>query len=141
MPQKRWLAILLLLGGLTAGCDGLSFIINPTTVRISLVNTTGFAVEGSIRISDVQEIPRALLEEIGDEIEFNVPDGQVVTLVEKCDDLQAMVVEQANMVGTIGPDADTDVLRDGDDFGCGDRIILTFTQSILIDFDITVRVE
>jgi hypothetical protein len=46
------------------------------------------------------------------------------------------------VVGEIGPETDTGVLRDGDDFGCGDRITFTFDHSaVIVDFDVTVDVS
>ncbi|MCH7884473.1 MAG: hypothetical protein IIC01_04415, partial [Planctomycetes bacterium] len=46
------------------------------------------------------------------------------------------------ILGDIGPEANSDVLRDGDDFSCGDTIVFTFDHSgILVDFDVIVSVD
>ena len=42
----------------------------------------------------------------------------------------------------MGPEANTDVLRDGDEFRCGSTIVFTFSHSAAVfDFGITTRVE
>ena len=73
-----------------------------------------------------------------------VGDDDTRSFTQSCDDLQAIMIEDADLqiIGGIGPEANTDVLRDGDDFGCGDTIVFTFDHSDLIfDFEIEVDVE
>ena len=76
---------------------------------------------------------------------FNVTDFSIdaFTFTRDCDDLQAIMIEDADLQvlgGLITPDADTDVLRDGSDFGCGDTLTFTFSHpdialSLNIAFD------
>ena len=134
------LAILLPL----AGCDAITLIMSPTTVTVALVNESDYDVEVDILISDTQELTESLLEAFGDELHYTVPAGQTMTLSENCDDLQAIMIEDADLqvLGGLGPDADTDILRDGDDFGCGSTITFTFSHSqAIFDFDITTAVQ
>ena len=126
------------------GCDALVGIITPTTVTVSLVNTSDYDVDAKILISDEQDLPEFLLTELGDELDFTIPAGETVTFVRSCDELQAIVVDDADLLVLIGlgPEAGSDVLRDGDDFRCGDVIIFTFSHSqAVLDFHITTQVQ
>jgi len=70
--------------------------------------------------------------------------GGVYPLSRNCDDLQAVVIEDADLriIGGIGPETDSDVLRDGDEFGCGDTVTFTFTSSDLgTNFEVTPTVN
>jgi len=124
---------------LAAGCDLLGF----NTVLVSLVNTSTFDVEATLYIDDEQDIPEFLLTEIGEEIEFTIPAGQTVTFARDCDELQAIVIDDADLlvIGGAGPETSTNVLRDGDEFRCGSQIIFTFSHSAAVfDFDVSVSV-
>jgi hypothetical protein len=115
----------------------------PETTSVRLVNQGDFDVVVELYIDDVQEIPREALTEFGTRMEFTIPPGEAVTLNRDCDELQAIVIDDADLqvAGQVGPETDTDVLRDGDDFGCGDTILFTFDHSpALLDFDVTVTV-
>jgi len=130
------------LGGL-AGCNLVFDLLLPQTVRVELVNTGDFPIDYEIRISDQQDIPEFLLTDAGDEIEGTIEAGATQSIVRDCDDLQALILVDADLRVAIGvsPDADTGVLRDGDEFGCGDQITLTFTHSdVLLDFDVSVSI-
>jgi len=128
-----------------AGCDQLFNIIRLTRTTVILRNDGAFPVDVELFTSSEQDIPEALLTADSDDADqFNVPAGQQTVFSMDCDDLQAIIISDADLevVGQVGPEADTGVLRDGDDFGCGDTIIFTFDHSdILIDFDITVEVQ
>jgi hypothetical protein len=127
-----------------AGCDAVSNLIAPSTVTVSLVNDSAFDVEAEVWIADQQEIPEFLLDQIGERLDFTVPAGETTTFSRSCDELQAIVIKKADLriIGDVGPEADTEVLRDGTDFGCGDRIIFSFTHSALVvDFHITTDVQ
>lgn len=126
------------------GCDTLVGIITPTTVTVSLVNTSDYDVDAKIFISDEQDVPEFLLTELGDELNFTIPAGETVTFARSCDELQAIVIDDADLLVLVGlgPDAGSDVLRDGDDFRCGSVIIFTFSHSeAIIDFGITTLVQ
>ena len=135
------------LAGLTlalTGCDVVIGIITPTTVTVSLVNTSDYDVEAKIFISDEQDLPEFLLTELGNELNFVIPAGETATFTRSCDKLQAIVVDDADLLVLVGlgPEAGSDVLRDGDDFRCGDVIIFTFSHSqAVLDFHITILVQ
>ena len=110
-----------MMAGVWGGCDGLDQVV------VILENNGEFPVEVDIYIADFQEIPEFLLTTTGEKIEMTVPAGGVSTFLRSCDELQAIIIESADLrvIGDVGPNSETDVLRDGDDFGCG--AILTFT--------------
>jgi len=127
-----------------SGCEALLQLLQPATVTVRLVNNSDFAVHAVLFLDDQQEIPRELLTETGTELEFTIAAGETATFARNCDDLQAIVIDNADLmiVGEIGPEASTDVIRDGDDFGCGDTIVFTFDHSVVIlDFDVSVTVR
>ena len=127
-----------------SGCDAVGDLIGPSTVRVRLVNNGQFDVEGTLFYGDQQDLPKIVLTEFGEELDFIVPSGGSNTFLRACDDLQAIVIEDADLliIGDLGPETSSGVLRDGDDFSCGDTIVFTFDHSaILVDFDVTVSVE
>lgn len=139
----RLLAVLVLV---VSGCGVVGDLLRGTRVTVDLVNETDFEVQATLFFDDEQNIPEFLLvqSDIGTEVSLTVPPGQTISFSESCDDLQALIVENANLAlfGSLGPDANTDVLRDGDDFGCGDTVVLRFTDSNgIADFDIVVERE
>ncbi|MBN1345685.1 MAG: hypothetical protein JXQ73_23535 [Phycisphaerae bacterium] len=126
-----------------AGCGVIGDLLQPTTVTVRLVNNGDFDVDVVLYISGNQDVAKALLTSLGDKIEYTVGKGETVTFSRDCDDLQAIIVDKADLkvLGGIGPEAESDVLRDGDDFGCGDTITFTFDHSLVVlDFDVTVTV-
>lgn len=146
LKRNRMLA--LLLGGvglpLLTGCPFLIDLLRPRTTTVRLVNEGAFPVEVELYYDDDQEIPEALLRETGTRREFTLDPGQVASFSDDCDDLQAVMIDDADLriVGGIGPETDTGVLRDGDEFGCGDVITFTFDHSeIIVDFDVTFSVD
>jgi hypothetical protein len=130
---------------LTAACDSaLSLFLNSQATTVRLVNDGDFPVQVRIALSDEDDIPEDVLEEFEDELEFTLSAGGRTTLRRDCDDLRAIMVTHAELriVGDVGPTADSRVLRDGDDFSCGDVITFTFTHSdLLVDFDVSTSVE
>ena len=140
--KKLWgLPSMALLLPVTVGCDAVSDLLSPSRVTVSLVNNGEFEVQARFFISEDQNTLEALLTELGDELNFTVPAGETTTFTRDCDDLQAIILDDAELrvLGGVGPEADTDVLRDGDDFGCGDTIVFTFDHSdLLLDFDVAV---
>ncbi len=144
--QRRFVigvAVLLL----CAGCGAVGLLVDlvqPGTVVVRLVNDGDYAVQVKLFIDDHQDIPEELLTDTGTELNFTVPAGETTAFSRKCDDLQAIVIDDAQLmvVGKSGPDAKSDVLRDGTDFGCGDIIVFTFEHSdLILDFHISVNVE
>ena len=125
----------------TAGCDSLLGLISLNTVTVMLVNTTGFSVDATIQISDREDIGLILPNE-WDELEETIPPGATRSFTRNCEDLQAIFIEDADLrlIGGLGPEADTRVYLDGEDFSCGDVIVFTFTYEDL-DFDVDVNYQ
>jgi hypothetical protein len=127
-----------------SGCDLPANLFQPNQVKVVMTNNADFRVNVEIFIHDQQEIPKAILIEIGQHSEFSLAPGETTSFSRDCEDLQAIVIDNAELmiVGQIGPEAETDVLRDGDDFGCGDTIDFTFDHSpVIVDFDIFTAVR
>ena len=141
----RRLACFVLVGAvlpLVGACD-LMQLVQGDAVIVTLTNNGAYPVDVKLRISDNQYDLQVVLEEFGDEIDYTVPPGQSVTFFKPCKDLQAILIEKAELsiVGSVGPSISTDILRDGGEFGCGDAIIYTFSHSpILTDFDVTTHI-
>ena len=126
------------------GCEALVGLLRPSETTVVLVNNSDFDVEVVLFYDDDQNILEALLTDVGQEMQITLAAGEQSTFSRDCDDLQAIIIEDADLllIGQLGPEANTDVLRDGDDFGCGDTITFTFDHSdVLLDFDISVAIE
>lgn len=126
------------------GCDALLDIILSTTTTVELVNNSDFDVEVLLYFDDTQEVPGILLVETGTRLEFTIPPGETRRFSRPCDDLQAIVIDDADLrvLGGVGPEANTEVLRDGTDFSCGSRIRFTFDHTAaILDFAITTSVS
>jgi hypothetical protein len=132
-------AVMVLIG---AGCDAINFVFGPVLVTVELVNNSDFPVEVRLFYDDEDDIPDFLLTETN-ERNFNLDPGETEQFTRSCDDLRAIMIDKAELqVIGVSPDADTGVLRDGDDFECGDTIVFTFDHGpLLIDFDIDVDVR
>ena len=141
--MKRFVATTILslaAATVVVGCDALLGILGPTSVTVLLVNTGDFDVSVELYISDEQDVPSFLITERGDRLDFLVPAGDTVSFAQSCDDMQVIVIEDADLLvlGGAGPEANSDVLRDHDDFSCGDVITFTFAHSdAILDFDVT----
>lgn len=125
------------------GCGFILDLLNPRTTTVTLVNNGEFDVEVVLYFDDEQNVPQDVLTEFGTRMEFTIAPGETMSFSRDCEELQAVVIDDADLmvVGQVGPEADTDVLRDGDDFSCGDTIVFTFDHSpVLIDFDISTAV-
>ncbi len=133
---------------LTTGCDALTALLvaPPTTVTVAFVNTSAdFGVEVDFYYSDQDDIPRDLLIAVEDgERIFSIPAGETVSFPLLCTAAQAMIVDDSDLLilGGLGPEDDTDVLYDGDDFSCGDTITFTFSHTAAItDFAVNATAE
>ena len=127
-----------------AGCETLVLFFPPTTVTVLLVNDGSFPVSVDLFYSDVQEIPEFLLTEVGTEVNLTVGAGLSRTIIRDCDQFQAMIIDNADLkvLGSIGPEASTGILRDGDEFGCGDVITIRFSHSeAIVDFDVSTSIR
>lgn len=147
--RSRWTAnklclrivpILAATAGLS-GCSALLSLFQSNSITVLLENTTTSGVDVKLYFDDQQDIPEFLLTEIGTKREFTILPGGSRIFVENCDDLQAIVIDDADLLlfGGAGPEANSDVLRDGDDFRCGDQIVFTFFGGLL-DFDVSSSV-
>jgi hypothetical protein len=143
MTMKQ-LPVAALVLALVAGCDQLVGQLGPSSTVVRLVNDGTFTVDVTLYISDDQETVEALLVETGTKLEYTVPAGDTATFSRDCEDLQAIVIENAELVviGELGPEANSEVLRDGSDFDCGDTIVFEFTHSdVLVDFDVSSSIQ
>jgi len=127
-----------------AGCDGLLDPLGPDIVTVKVVNDGDFAIVVEIYYASEQLIPEALLTSAGTQVVLTVQPGQTETFTRACDDLQAIIVNDADLqvLGGAGPETRGSVLRDGTNFNCRDTITFTFDHSfLLIDFAMTETVQ
>lgn len=144
--MNRLLAVVILacMSAGLAGCDSLVGFLRTRETSVVLVNSSDFDVEVVLFYGDDQNILELLLTEIGEEMTLTLGAGEQITFSRDCDDLQAIIIDDADLllIGQLGPEVKTDVLRDGDEFGCGDTITFTFEHSdAIFDFSITVDFE
>lgn len=126
----------------TASCDQLSGFFQANTVRVILVNNGAFDVKVTLYTGDNQNMPESLLTTVGTKRDFTIGPGQSAEFSDDCSDLQAIIVDKAELQTVGTPDDKSNVLRDGSDFGCGDTITFTFEHSlILFDFRVTTNVR
>ena len=130
MRRLLGLAVIAGIVAVLVGCEAAISIFSPQSVVVRLVNTTAFEVEAEIYTSEDDNILVALITELGDRFEETIPPGGTVTLVQSCEELQAIVITDADLrlFGGVGPETQSDLLLDGQDFHCGDEIVFTFTQ-------------
>ncbi|MBP7937139.1 MAG: hypothetical protein KA354_21045 [Phycisphaerae bacterium] len=131
--MRRNPLFLLGLAALLCMGNGCPISISPDTTSVRLVNNTAFPVEVRLYYAAQQNILESLLEAIGTEYEATIAPGTTASFSRDCEELQAIFIENAKLVvvGDVGPSTDTDVYRDGTDFGCGDTLTFTFTQPAL----------
>jgi len=147
MTRGIAITLSLLVGCFLVSCDSLPGILDlflPTTTSVRLVNDTGFTVEGTLYFSDQQDMPEIMLTNdlLATELDFALSAGaDRVILAESCEELQAIIIDDAEVLlfPGISPDAGTDVLRDSDEFVCGNEIVFTFTMAPNFDIIATVR--
>jgi len=130
----------------TTGCGTLAALLglNLNTVRVELVNNGDYDVKVLLFTHTDQNAPEDVIKTIGEDEEFLIPPGERVVFLRDCDDIQAIVIDEAELmvIGDVGPKTDTGVLRDGSDYQCGNAIIFTFDHSNQItDFDVMTSVE
>ena len=123
------LALAALLAG-TFGCNSLFNALLPNQTSVQLVNDGDFPVNVELYYGNDQNALKSLLTTFGQKVEVTVQPGDTYSFAENCDSLQAIVIENADLdvVGPVGPSADTEVYRDGTDFNCGDTLVFTFTH-------------
>ena len=147
--MKRGLVGILSVGSVVAilGCDALVGLLLPSRVTVTLVNTSPtFDIEATVVYHDEEDTLKEIVILLGTDQDFIIGPGERVSFSRDCDDLGSLVLEDADLrvLGGIGPEVDSDLLRIGDDFECGDEIVFTFTHAAIpIDLilDIDVRVS
>lgn len=145
MSVRNWIVLTALAGTLAAlgGCTFLGNLWAPTTTKVRLVNNADFDVEVTIYLDEDQNVLDDLIDDVGSKLTFTLAPGEVQEFTRDCGDLQAIKVDPAalDIIGEIGPEATTAVLRDGSDFNCGDLVTFTFDHSALVtDFDVAIAV-
>ncbi len=122
--------------GSVAGCGNLL----PDQTTVLLVNTNdpgdvneNFNVEVTLYYADDQLILEDVLTTLGQQRTFTLAPGTSQTFSVDCENLQAIIIDQAELrvLGDIGPTQSSGVLRDGDDFQCGDTLVFTFSGQAL----------
>ena len=116
------------LAGVISGCP-----LVPSETAIELVNSGSSEVEVTLYIGSSQYTTKDLLRLFGDEVEQTLRSGETITITRDCDDLQAVFIDnaRANLLGGLGPEDESNLLLDGRDFGCGDRIRFTFSYTLV----------
>jgi len=144
MNKSLAVAVLTCLSAGLGGCNSLVGLLRPSETSIVLANDSDFDVDVVLFYGDDQNILELLLTELGEEMKLTIGPGEQITFSRDCDDLQAIIIDDADLlvIGQLGPEVKTDVLRDGNEFGCGDTITFTFEHSdAIFDFSIAVNIE
>lgn len=126
-----------------SGCNLLGNLAPQPETTVRLLNNSDFDVRVTVVFDDEQDAPRELLTEFGTALQFTLSPGESTSFSRDCDEVQAITLDNAELriIGGVGPSFDSDVYRDGSDFGCGDVIEFTFDHSdIIVDFDADVAV-
>ena len=134
---------MLLLATLAVASLGAACPIGTQLTSVEFVNNSTLSVDVQYFYGDDQLAAKATLRLVGEEGNLTVPAGATRTLSLPCDELQAVYIEEASLglPGGLGPELDTDVLRDGTDFNCGDTVRYTFSGSLIIDFSVDESVN
>ena len=118
-----------------AGCGFGLDIFLPSTVTITFVNgIADFEIEGTVVFDNRQAFIKEDLVGFGEERSFVIDGGGSISLAPlNCSDVESLVLDRAELlvIGDIGPSTDSEILRIGEDFDCGNEIVFTFTGSIL----------
>lgn len=134
MRSSQWLLIVAAAVMLVGGCYP-----GPSQTSVRLVNNANSPVRVDVFYGEDQNVLEGLLEEYGQRLEYTIEPGGYREFSRDCDDLQAIKVRgDLQVIVGLGPSESTRVYRDGSDFGCGDALTFTFTQSITAtDLDIS----
>ncbi len=140
--RMRWGLAVVLAGA--AGCGAVQKIISGgSQTSIRLVNAADYPVDVVLYYGSTQETLRAVLKNTGTRVERRLSPGEETSLSRKCDALQAVMIDEADLDVALGlgPNADTGVFRDGSDFNCGDTIVFTFRNAGVTELNIDTDVE
>jgi len=147
MKQLKAIAVCGFLGAVMVNCCGCGALLNfafPDTTTVRVVNNAAFDVEYDLYYGDDENTLEAFLVEFGEHVHTTLAPGESTVIAEDCSNLKAVIIDDADLriIGGIGPETDSDVLRDGDEFGCGDTVTFTFTSSDLgTNFEVTPTVN
>lgn len=110
-----------------AGC-----VPTSNSVTVQLRNMTFSPIKVTLYYHSDQNVLESLLKIVGKKLEYTVPALGTESFTRDCDELQAIQIDKAKMqvVGDIGPSANSELFRDGHDFGCGDELTFTFTGNV-----------
>ncbi len=134
MSQKRWMTLgVILLGLSVCGCPELTQLLGASNTTIQLVNNGSFPVTVELYYHDDQLALESSVKTFGEKVEITVAAGDTYSLPVDCTRLQSIYIDKAelNLLGTIGPESDTGVYRDGSDFNCGNTLTFTFSHPAL----------
>ncbi len=142
-----WLTCCALLS--LSGCDSINLLqlLSPKTVTVALVNNGSFPIDVKVMLSNSDQLPDFLIGDLlanTEELDFVVPAGERVTFSRFCSDIQSVEIKDADLrvVGGIGPETNSNVLRDNEDFSCGDLIEFRFSHSdLVVDFDVSISIN
>ena len=139
--MKRLLCILSVVGMLAplGSCDGtFPDLILGDEVVVRLLNNTDYDVDIVVYYDDDPDISESNLIANGTKLEFTLEPDEWTSFRRGCDRLQAVIVDQATLrvLGGLGPTTRSEVLRDGDEFGCRQTIGFRFEGSLL-NFDVS----
>ena len=139
MRRGLGLAAALILLVPVSGCNSVLQLLGVNRVTVRLVNTTNFPIDVDIRISDDQNVLRDVLTSLGERVQVTLAAGQTSSFSRDCDDLQAIIIDNADQdIGLgLGPSQQSDVYRDGSDFNCGDTLVFTFSQANILSLQIS----
>ncbi len=137
--MKRTLAILFLSLAvlIPTGCDSLIGLLQLDIVTVVMINEGNDNIEGELYYASEQLLPREAIIAGGERVNFDLRAGETFVFSRDCDDLQAILIADADVQSVFGQNESTSTLRDGTDFNCGDRITYRFRYNDLgLNFDI-----
>ena len=127
-----------------AGCgaaDTVADVLVNDGITVILQNASDdYEVQVELYYDDFQDVPEDALTGLNRPRNYTIDPGAAVTFTKECEDLQAIIIDDADLliIGEIGPETSTDVLRDGTHFDCNDTLTFTFDHSeLVVDFDVT----
>ncbi len=127
--------------GSLSGCGVFN---TATQTRVRLVNDSSFPVDVTLFYSSRSDDTRPALTTSGNRLEFNIAAGESASFARPCTELRAIVIENAELrvLGSEGPETETNVLAADGDFGCASTITYTFDHSdVVVDFNVATRVD
>jgi hypothetical protein len=132
--MRKWLSgVVVLAAACVVGCGAIPGILFPEVTTVRLINNANFPVEFELFYGDDENTLEVFLVEFGERVPGTLQPGDSTSISDDCDNLRAVIINDADLrvIGGIGPEADTDVLREGEDFDCRDTITFTFTSDVV----------